>query len=270
MTTSVGPEQIVEELEAEREFLLASIRDLDRERDADAIDEVTYRRLSDDYTARAAAVLRMLEAEQKSARGVPPRRSKSRAAVVSAAVVALFVITGVVLWGALRDRGRNDILTGGAPQISPTQQLQLLQDDVARNPESANARRALARYYMQQQQYADALREFDAVAVRDPADPESRAYSGWITYLAGLNDRALDRLNAAIALDPGYPDAYFFRGMVQYRGKNSPGAAISDFERYLQLAPDSPMAEQVRSVLSSARQTLAAGATTVPTNSATK
>lgn len=267
-TTSASPS--VEELEAEREFLLASLRDLERERAADAIDAETFQRLYDDYTARAAATLRAIEATRTVRSAKPDSGRRLRAWFTVVGVVALLVLSGLALWGALRDRASGETMTGKATSVSPDQQLQLLRDDVARNPNSAPAHRALARYFMQEQQYVDALREFDTVAQLDPTDAEARAYGGWITYLAGLTDRALARLQSAVALDPGYPDAYFFRGMVLYRGQNNPTAAIADFEKYLQLAPDSPMAEQVRSVLSSARQSVAATATTVPTNPTTK
>lgn len=45
----------------EREFLLRSLRDLDAEFAAGDIDEADYHTLRDDYTARAAALLRPAE-----------------------------------------------------------------------------------------------------------------------------------------------------------------------------------------------------------------
>jgi regulator of sirC expression with transglutaminase-like and TPR domain len=71
---------------------------------------------------------------------------------------------------------------------------------------------------------------------------------------AELTDRALARLDAAVAAVETYPDAHFFRGMVQLRGKHNPKAAISDFERYLALVPNGPLNEQVRQLLDQARQ----------------
>ena len=49
-------------LEEQRDFLLRSLDDLEREHDAGDIDETDYLALRDDYTVRAAAVLRSLEA----------------------------------------------------------------------------------------------------------------------------------------------------------------------------------------------------------------
>lgn len=48
------------QLEEQRRFLLTSLRDLDAERHVGDIAEADYLRLRDDYTARAAAVLRAL------------------------------------------------------------------------------------------------------------------------------------------------------------------------------------------------------------------
>ncbi len=49
-----------EQLEAERDFLLKSLDDLEAERAAGGIDEESYQALHDDYTARAAATIRTL------------------------------------------------------------------------------------------------------------------------------------------------------------------------------------------------------------------
>ena len=57
-----------------------------------------------------------------------------------------------------------------------------------------------------------------------------------------------------MAASPDYPDAHFFRGMVQLRGKNNPKAAVPDFERYLALVPEGPLNDQVRQLLDTARQ----------------
>ncbi len=62
----------VESLEQERQFLLRSLADLDAEHVAGDLDDDDYRTLTDQYTARAAAVLRALEAAK-----VAKRRAKA-------------------------------------------------------------------------------------------------------------------------------------------------------------------------------------------------
>ena len=55
-----GRSAVVADLESQREFFLCSLRDLEAEHAAGDIDDVDYRALRDDYTSRAAEVLRRL------------------------------------------------------------------------------------------------------------------------------------------------------------------------------------------------------------------
>jgi tetratricopeptide (TPR) repeat protein len=260
-----------EELEAERVFLFASLDDLETERAAGGMDDATYQQLVDDYTARAAAVVRALDAVG-AAQPVAPTdepRSRWRTPVIATVIVLFVGLSAVALWGALSNRSSGETLTG-KNVATPDQQRSLLEADVAKNPNDPAARRAYARYLLTQREYAAALKQFDQAAALDPNDAESRAYGGWVTYLAGLPDRALVRLDAALAIDPQYADAYFFRGMVYFRGQNNAAKAIPEFERFLAIAPDSPLAQQVQGVLSAARQTITNAPTTVPATTGTK
>ncbi|MBV8305542.1 MAG: hypothetical protein JOZ04_15120, partial [Acidimicrobiia bacterium] len=51
MTATVDLDALAD-LEEQRRFLLQSLKDLDREREAGDIDDLDYRTLKDDYTAR--------------------------------------------------------------------------------------------------------------------------------------------------------------------------------------------------------------------------
>ena len=57
----MNPDQLAE-LEEQRRFLLRSISDLDREHHYGDVDDHDYETLRDGYTARAASVLRAIEA----------------------------------------------------------------------------------------------------------------------------------------------------------------------------------------------------------------
>ncbi|MGZ7018976.1 MAG: tetratricopeptide repeat protein, partial [Acidimicrobiia bacterium] len=81
---------------------------------------------------------------------------------------------------------------------------------------------------------------------------EPYAYSGWIIRLQGFPDEALQLLDKAVTVDPSYPDAHFFRGYVLLEDKKNPKGAIPEFQQYLVIASDSPLADQVRSLLAQA------------------
>ncbi|MHB8467048.1 MAG: hypothetical protein ACYDD7_19715, partial [Acidimicrobiales bacterium] len=72
-------------LGAQRDFLLGSLRDLDAERAAGDIEERDYEELRDGYTARAAAVLREMQAPVAADRVRPTGR---RGRVIIAAAIA--------------------------------------------------------------------------------------------------------------------------------------------------------------------------------------
>ena len=84
----------VEHLQAERDFLLKSLDDLESERAAGGIDDESYRQLHDDYTARAAAVIRALR-DGVDARPARPRVPWSRRALVIGAIVIFAGAAGV-------------------------------------------------------------------------------------------------------------------------------------------------------------------------------
>ena len=61
------------QLEEERDFLMRSLDDLELEHDSGGIDDESYAELHDDYTARAAAVIRTLRAGVDVTPPKPPR-----------------------------------------------------------------------------------------------------------------------------------------------------------------------------------------------------
>ena len=61
-----------DELRDEQQFLLDSLRDLERERAAGDIDEHDYTTLRDGYIARAAAITRELDGSAEPEPAAPP------------------------------------------------------------------------------------------------------------------------------------------------------------------------------------------------------
>lgn len=261
-------------LEAERDFLLRSIADLDAELVTGELDPSTHTQLRDNYTSRAASVLRALEslspkpaAEQGVAAPPPPAQGRTtrRRRLVGAALAALLLgLVAAGLFQAVGPRqkgatatGNSQLTDGRAPSVTD------LAAEVRQRPEDPKIRLAYARALLAEGEPVAALGEFDTVARLDPDNAEALAYGGWIVFLAvrsseddpgGLLDGAMRRLDAAVQADPAYPDAHFFLGMVLLEGKGDPTAAVPELEAYLAAAPESPLAPQVRGVLEKARR----------------
>lgn len=181
-------------LEEQRDFLLGSLEDLEREHDAGDIDEEDYLALKDDYTARAAAVLRALD--EGAVRFASSKRPRSWRLVagVTAGVLALGIGAGVLV--ARSSGSRTDAGTGtGSAELDR-------RDTLAQ----AGARLA-------EGEVLDAIMLYDQVLEADPDDVEALTYRGWALVLTGdprLIDEGLPFLLRATRVDPTYADAHVF------------------------------------------------------------
>jgi uncharacterized protein (TIGR02996 family) len=268
-STRFDPDRLAS-LESERDFLLRSIADLEAERETGNLDDDRYRELKDDYTARAAAVLRSIE-EGPAALPGPAPVPRRRKLLAGGGVVVFVLVASLALAAAIGNRRGGDTVTGNA-QAGEQQGDQAgdarraaLERQVRERPGDATAHLAYADYLAEAGELPAAVREYVAAAQIDPKNAEAQTGAGWLTFLAAsqisdpktageVMDRALGRLDAAIAAAPDTPDAYFYRGMVQFRGKQNAKAAVPDLERYLALVPQGPLNEQVKLVLEQARQ----------------
>ena len=252
-----------EDLEAERDFLLRSLDDLETERAEGGIDAESYARLHDDYTARAAAVIRRLR-DGVDALPAPPPTSTRRRVLVLLAVLAFASLAGVALAAALGARlpGQTSSGNGAARRGSAAQTARearrALQATVARNPRDVQARLLLARVLEQENDLAGALAQYDQITKLDPSNAEAEAQAGRILYLTAqaspanaprLVNASKARLDRAVLLDPRYPDAHFFRAIVLANEFQDFAGAQNECQRYLVLAPAGQYAEQVRQLL---------------------
>jgi cytochrome c-type biogenesis protein CcmH len=243
--------------EEERDFLLRSLDDLESERAAGNIDDETYQRLHDDYTARAAITVRAMQdgKETGAAPGDLPPTSRRHRFLVIGGIVVFAVIAATTMAFALGARLPGDTITGrqrSGGQTSAKDRLAALEAVAAKNPTNAEARLSVARFELGQQDLAGALQDFQTAAALAPTNGEPFAYSGWIIRLQGYPEQALQVLDKAVEVDPSYPDAHFFRGFILLRDRKDPKAAIPEFQQYLVAAPDSALADQVRSLLAEA------------------
>jgi cytochrome c-type biogenesis protein CcmH/NrfG len=244
----------IELQEEERDFLLRSLDDLESERAAGAIDDETYQKLHDDYTARAAIALRTVRDGKRSTKTdaeAAPQSTRHRVLVVGGLIVFAVIAAGTMAF-ALGARLPGDTVTGNSqarPSVSKADRREALEAAVAKAPQDAEARLALARFRLGQRNLAGALDDFRVAAGLAPTNAEPFAYSGWIIRLQGFPAEGLQLLDKAVTVDPSYPDAHFFRGFMLLRDQKNPKAAIPEFQQYLVAAPDSPLADQVRSLL---------------------
>ena len=99
-----------DQLQEEREFLLTSLADLEREFAVGDVDDDDYASLKDSYTARAAIIIRELsDVEQPKVR----KRIGWRPFAWSALVVLLAITSGVLVARNTGERLPGQVMTGG-------------------------------------------------------------------------------------------------------------------------------------------------------------
>lgn len=253
-----------EVLEEQRAFLFRSLDDLDAEHAEGNIDDASFARLRADYTARCAQVLNRLDGAEDAhsderdeiSAGAPT--GMRRRVVVGLAVVAFAAVVSIALANGLGARLPGETITGNQGSDSQSanpaagSQADQLRAAIKARPDDASLRLALARLLMGRANYPGALIQFQAASRIAPTNPEPFAYSGWLLRLQGFPAQGLTLLDRALTVSPEYPDARFFKGVILLRDRSDPDAAIAEFRQYLVAAPDSPLANQVRTLLAEA------------------
>jgi tetratricopeptide (TPR) repeat protein len=204
-------------LEDQRDFLLRSLDDLERERAAGDVDEHDYATLKDDYTARAAGAIRAIDSHQARAAAAGRPRSWRRLVATMAAVAAFAVLAGVLVAQASGRRESGDALTG---EIRESTRIQL----------------AEARNLAAEQRYDEAVAVYDEVLEAQPANAEALAYKGWVQFLSGDAPGATDTLTAAIRADQDLPDSYAFLAVILSRA-GADESALDALDRFEALDP---------------------------------
>jgi cytochrome c-type biogenesis protein CcmH/NrfG len=273
------------QLEEERDFLLQSLDDLEMEHDSGGIDDESYAELHDDYTARAAAVVRTLR-DGVDTRPEPPRseRTTRRRLVIVAGIVVFALVVGVLLSSTLGVRLPGQTSsgnTGAAPSTTNPSQRALaakitdLETKVNATPDDYLLRLQLARAYEENLDFSNALKQSDAAITVDPNRPEGHANAARLLYLASeqvpaqaaqqqLISQALAGFDQAIKVGPDYADSYYFRGILYaFALKDYPRAQV-DLQNYLVKAPAGAWVTQARQLLAQVTTALESPSTTVP------
>jgi tetratricopeptide (TPR) repeat protein len=223
----------------ERDFLLRSLADLEREHDAGDVDDHDYETLKDDYTARAARAIRAVESHQARARAARRPRSWRRIAAAIAGVLAFAVLAGVLVAQASGRRGSGEALTGDIRQSTRADLAEALQ--TASEGDDAGA-----------------IAMYDEVLADDPANVEALTYKGWLQFQSG-DSAGIESLIAAAEADPDYAPTHAFLAVIlEQAGRTD--AALAELDRLDALDPPPYILELVAGL----RERLEAAAGTPP------
>ena len=150
-------------------------------------------------------------------------------------------------------------MTGGVPGSDSAARgdsaLSFFEERVRRYPNDLAARLDLAERYLQGGRIRPAIDQYLAALQIDPQNTEARATLGFVVYRAGRPSQGLKIVNQALAADPSYPEALFYKGAILLRGLERPAPAAEAFKAYLRAAPFGARRAEARELLAEAEGT---------------
>jgi tetratricopeptide (TPR) repeat protein len=190
------------ELEERRGFLLRSLEDLEAERAAGDLTDDDYRTLHDDYTARAAEVLRSIDEGRASALGARPPVRRGRRLLAVVVVAAVAGSAGLAVAAASGTRLPGDNITG----------------DIRETPSGLLSQAAAL---AQGGEVAEALRLYDEVIAGDPDNVEALSERGLLlvslasaTQRPALAAEGRASIEQALTVDADNARALFYLGLA--------------------------------------------------------
>ncbi len=220
-------------LEEQRDFLLRSLADLDREHDAGDLEDDDYQTLRDDYTARAADVLRAIDEQQSAFEAAGRPRSLGRTIAWVGGIAVFAILSGIAVAGALGARKAGESSSGGVSVAQTATQ---------------RANECIPKMQTDPQAASDC---FEKILQQDPANVVALTWSAWQLSLSADNFDEIEgrtakalaavRLDSAVESDPNYSYARAFRAIVAFRN-----GRYDDAKTYLQEFKDNdPAADAV-------------------------
>jgi len=218
-------------LEEERDFLLRSLEDLEREYAAGDVDDSDFEELKDDYTARAAAVIRAIEDRTEAVKSLRPQRNWQRTALGLLLVGVMAVGASWVVFRNAGTRAPGQGLTGDIRQDSSNLILQAqgLTGQAQASLQAGDSAKAI-------KQFESAVQAYDKALEISPENVQALTYRGWVLHTIALSSepsvaaefdlQALEYLDEAIAIDPLYSDARVFRAILERNAGDFAAAKI--------------------------------------------
>jgi tetratricopeptide (TPR) repeat protein len=159
------------------------------------------------------------------------------------ALLAVSILAVVVLGGILVGEYASGNLSGKGS--SPTVSQHHLADQLVRG-------RAL----VAKGKDGDAFALFATVLKENPNQPEALAYEGWLLRLTGvsrhetgLTREGLGLVRKAVALDPSYPDAHLFLGVMLDQDEHDPSDAVAQLRLFLADKPTTALVRRAAPVI---------------------
>jgi tetratricopeptide (TPR) repeat protein len=260
-----------------RSAALRALRELDFEHDAGHVSDDDYAELRARYEMETAAVLSELDRLETAPAPRSPRAARAAAAeapvrsaawrhpmALGASAVAL-VVFGVVLGIGIVRYSEPDRTTGPMPGSRPlastdTPAAPTGEGGRALDPGMLQGMLQAARQSLFAGRPQEASTAYQAILRRDPKNVDALTHLGLLMVMsadgaerAQLVDHGIQLFDRALAIDPNYPPALFYRGQVLYEVKRDAAGAIASWEKFVSVAPPGEDRDRVTQLIAQAK-----------------
>jgi cytochrome c-type biogenesis protein CcmH/NrfG len=125
-------------------------------------------------------------------------------------------------------------------------ELKLLRDAVKNDPGNLNGWISLGNLLMDSSRFNEAVDAYQRALTIDPKNVDVRVDMGTCYRNSGKPEIAIKEFRKALEINPGHPYGHMNLGIVLAYDMKDNAQAIKEFERFLQLALNSPDANQIR------------------------
>ena len=108
--------------------------------------------------------------------------------------------------------------------------------------------------YYDAQQFAEAIKYYEAALKVDPKDPNVRSDMATAYFSLGDADRAIAELNTSLQYRPDHPQTLLNLGLIKWRAKMDIEGAVAAWQKLLDTNPNFEQAAQVKQLIAQARQ----------------
>jgi tetratricopeptide (TPR) repeat protein len=265
------PQDKRDELNEEKTALYRALRELEFDYQAGHLSRDDYAELSLRYEARAAQILKgldalppqrgMADALETKRTPAPRARAWTRRPVTIVVGAVVLVVFGLTLGLGVARYTEPDRTTipDGSRLPMPMEPPRASATDPSRplSPEMLRGMLQAAHQSLDAGRYQEAIAAYQAVLKRDPKNVEAITHLGVILSVAGHDDSALEAFDKAIAIDPGYAHAYWDKARVLYEVKRDYKGTIQTLEKFVTLVPGGEDRDRAIRMIQEAKSRLA-------------
>ena len=174
---------------------------------------------------------------------------KKESVLLLVIVLVIGVLVGVIFTNARKDAPSTTSSPANAPSVNYQQQIKMLQDVVAKEPNNRNAWVQLGHNFFDSDQPMLAIDAYDKALAINGNDANILTDQGVMFRRLGWFDRAVENFEKAYRVSPNHQQSLYNLGIVYRYDLQDIPKAISAWDKYLNLNPSGSGAAQVRSEL---------------------